>query len=248
MFAFKKIVSAFLSPMPAALLLAGVGIILLWTGGQGKSLAGRILVTVGVVLLFTLSIRPTADSLLGPLERTCDPSAAERFDGDWIVVLGGGKPIHPDLPVTGKLTDATRGRLMEGILRYRQTPEARLIVTGRNVAPGMAVAAEALGVPREQIVALNDPRDTREEAAAVAERVGEAPFLLITSAYHIPRARALFEKQGAHPIPVCACHRVAPDDPFEVNDLFPRAHSLMKTERALHEYLGILWARLRGQI
>jgi uncharacterized SAM-binding protein YcdF (DUF218 family) len=248
MFAFKKLVSMFLAPMPAALILAGVGIVLLWTGGQGKSLAGRILVTVGVVLLFTLSIRPVADSLLGPLERTCDPTAADRFDGDWIVVLGGGKPVHPDLPVTGKLTDATRGRLMEGILRHRRTPHARLIVTGRNVAPGMAVAAEALGVPKDRIVALNQPRDTREEAAAVAARVGDAPFLLITSAYHIPRARALFEKQGANPVPVCACHRVAPDEPFEMNDLVPRGHSLMKSERALHEYMGILWARFRGQI
>lgn len=51
-----------------------------------------------------------------------------------------------------------------------------------------ARVAQSLGVPREQIITPDLPKDTEEEAAAVKQAIGDAPFLLVTSASHLPRA------------------------------------------------------------
>lgn len=52
------------------------------------------------------------------------------------------------------------------------------------------------GVPREQIITLDLPKDTEEEAAAVKQAIGDAPFLLVTSASHLPRAMIFFSRKG----------------------------------------------------
>ena len=63
-----------------------------------------------------------------------------------------------------------------------------------------ALVAESTGVPRSDMVILREPRDTEEEAAQVAKLVGEQPFILVTSANHLPRAMRFFEAKGLHPI------------------------------------------------
>lgn len=59
-----------------------------------------------------------------------------------------------------------------------------------------ARVAQSLGVPREQIITLDLPKDTEEEAAAVKQAIGDAPFLLVTSASHLPRAMIFFSRKG----------------------------------------------------
>ena len=60
------------------------------------------------------------------------------------------------------------------------------------------------GVPREQIITLDLPKDTEEEAAAVKQAIGDAPFLLVTSASHLPRAMIFFQQEGLNPLPAPA--------------------------------------------
>lgn len=55
-----------------------------------------------------------------------------------------------------------------------------------------ARVAQSLGVPHEQIITPDLPKDTEEEAAAVKQAIGDAPFLLVTSASHLPRAMIFF--------------------------------------------------------
>lgn len=57
--------------------------------------------------------------------------------------------------------------------------------------PSCAIA----GVLREQII-TDLPKDTEEEAAAVKQAIGDAPFLLVTSASHLPRAMIFFSRKG----------------------------------------------------
>ncbi|SQI89181.1 membrane Protein [Klebsiella oxytoca] len=68
----------------------------------------------------------------------------------------------------------------------------------------MPRVAETLGVPRSEIIVLDKPKDTEEEAAAVKEAVGDAPFLLVTSASHLPRAMIFFRRAGLAPLPAPA--------------------------------------------
>jgi len=72
------------------------------------------------------------------------------------------------------------------------------------------------------------------------------PFVLVTSAIHMPRAMLLFRQQGMDPVPA-----PAEITDFARNDIspfsfFPRAAALSKVEAAWHEYLGLLWAQLNG--
>ncbi len=64
--------------------------------------------------------------------------------------------------------------------------------------------ARALGVPRSDIIVLSRPKDTEEEALAVKRAIGDAPFLLVTSASHLPRAMIFFRHAGLDPLPAPA--------------------------------------------
>ncbi|MEE1974343.1 ElyC/SanA/YdcF family protein, partial [Maribacter flavus] len=64
--------------------------------------------------------------------------------------------------------------------------------------------AESLGIPRSEIIVLDKPKDTEEEAEAVKQTIGDAPFLLVTSASHLPRAMIFFQHVGLNPLPAPA--------------------------------------------
>jgi len=64
----------------------------------------------------------------------------------------------------------------------------------------------------------------------------------------MPRAMALFKKQGMQPIPAPTNHLVRSSSWFWIGTLFPSADALLKSQSAFYEYLGLLWAQLRGQI
>lgn len=76
-----------------------------------------------------------------------------------------------------------------------------------------ARVAQSLGVPRSDIITLDKPKDTEEEAAAVKQAIGDAPFLLVTSASHLPRAMIFFQHAGLNPLPAPA-NQLAIDSPL----------------------------------
>ena len=115
-----------------------------------------------------------------------------------------------------------------------------------STAEAGARVAESLGVPRSAIITLDSPKDTEEEAAAVKQAIGDVPFLLVTSASHLPRAMIFFEKQGLHPLPAPANQMAinAPLNPWE--RVIPSPMWLMHSDRVGYETLGRLWQWLKG--
>ncbi len=117
-----------------------------------------------------------------------------------------------------------------------------------SLAAGVAAEADAvaLGVRRERILTTGPVRTTAEEAVAVAtllretlELGGEAPHvLLVTSAFHQPRAVALFERQGLRVTPYPVDLRVDAARIATLRDLLPSARALLDAETALREWLG----------
>ncbi len=256
-FLFKKIVSAVLLPLPLFFLLSIPGLLSLWFGKGQK--AGRTLLTIGIAWLALFSWSPVPRLLLEPLEKTYpavdpNPSGANE-KARFIVVLGGGHSSDPDVPPSGQLSGYSLARLVEGITLYRKTPGAKLLLSGYghvdsvSNARMMATVAESLGIDKKDILLEERPRDTKNEAKLLSERVGKNPFFLVTSASHMPRAVALFEKQGANPIPASTAHRIknAGDD-MRWEDLFPQSGNIENAEVAFHERLGKIWAWLAGQI
>jgi uncharacterized SAM-binding protein YcdF (DUF218 family) len=105
----------------------------------------------------------------------------------------------------------------------------------------------SLGLAPERIVRLDTTRDTDDEAQELARRLGAEPFLLVTSAWHMPRSMALCEKAGLHPIAAPADFMLRPEADAGWNLLAWDLGALERSTKAIHERLGLLWARLRGQ-
>jgi uncharacterized SAM-binding protein YcdF (DUF218 family) len=243
-FLFKKIVSPFLFPMPICLGLAFLGLGLVWFTQRQK--AGKILITLGVTGLFLVSIQPVSQGILAPLENKY-PSYRSGHSIKYIVVLGGGFSENTELPITRRLSPYAMERLLEGLRIYFENPGTQLVFTGQNVGFVMFQAAKMLGVNGADIIIEQEiSKDTKDEALGVKSLIGPEPFALVTSASHLPRAMALFQKQGMNPYPAPAGHMI--ENSHAILFDMPEAWDLIKTEMAVHEYLGLLWAKLRGQI
>jgi uncharacterized SAM-binding protein YcdF (DUF218 family) len=165
---------------------------------------------------------------------------------DFILVLGSGYVPRDGIPVTAALDEDGLTRIVEAVRIERRLGSARIIASGGappGVAPsavGYAKLAVDLGVDAKSLILLDTPLDTAEEARTVAHIVGDRPFILVTSAYHMPRAMGLMERTGLHPIPGPAGYAGSGSQQLNWRRVVPSGSGLRKTERALHEYLGLL--------
>ena len=260
MFLFKKIISPLLLPVPFCLLLLTTGLILLWFTRKQK--AGKIFVSVGVVLLTLLSYSAIPSLFLKSLEYDYPPiisiSEVTRRNPassiKWIVVLGGGHTSSPQLPSTSQLSSASLVRLVEGIRLHRELPGSKLILSEGSIwdrasgAEVMAKVAQSLGVDSQNIVLEASSKDTEDEARLILPVIGKDEFILVTSASHMPRAMALFTKMGMNPIPAPTDYWTKEVTYIHPGLFYPNATGLRKAETALYEYWGMAWAKLRGKI
>ena len=262
MFILKKIISPFFDPATIALILLVLGLILLFFTRRQK--AGRFSVAVGALIFGIFSYGVTADYLLKPLEYVYRPLPMQLFSGGlknnpaagakWIVVLGGGVASDDTIPITSQLGDASIVRLVEGIRLHKKLPRSKLVFVGGKVfgkkaeAEALAELARDLGIQDKNIIMLTDAKDTKDSARSVKDLVGRDRHVLVTSASHMPRSVSLFRKQGLDPVPAPTDHEAIQGNRLRPGAFFPSGNGLKKSESALHEYLGTLWARLRGQI
>jgi len=255
LFFVKKIVAPFFYPVALTLVLTVAGVIVSLTGKSKRW--SRILILTGVAILFFSGIKSTANLLIGPLERVYAPFDPAAHDEDfmYIVVLGGGHVNDPRLPITARINMTTLGRLAEGIRLYRLYPGSRLIFTGGSVwhdgstdADVMREMAVVLGVDPIDIIVENESRDTGDHPRFVKPIVGDEPFILVTSASHMSRAMMHFTDYGMKPYPAPSVHFVRDRGDFVIRDLIPDANQVRKTEAAVHEYLGLLWAHIKRRL
>lgn len=259
MFLFKKLASPLLFPLPMSAALVAAGLALLWFSKKRQT-AGKILATCGLALLLLFSNAAVSRLLIASLERGHKPllddgRALVTFsDVKWIVVLGGGHAPHDRMPNTSQLSYRALPRVVEAVRLHRLLPQAKLITSGasfgapKSDAAIMALAAQELGVPAGAIVLEEKSRDTKDQARYIRTMVGADRFILVTAAYHMPRAVALFRKQGLDPIPAPADFRGRASAAPAWRLPYPGEHALFCSRTAIREYLGLAWAKLRGQI
>lgn len=250
LFMLKKYIGGLMLPLPLLLLLIGLGIVLVWFTRFQKT--GKTAITAGWLLLLLLSLQPVADSLLKPIEDKY-PTWRNEKSVQYIVVLGGGYTWNPEWAPSSNLINNSLPRLAEGIRLWQANPGSKMIFTGAraitnpvSTAESGARVAESLGVPRSDIIVLDTPKDTEEEASAVKSAIGDTPFLLVTSASHLPRAMIFFEHAGLHPLPAPANQLAitSPLNPWE--RLIPSPVWLMHSDRVGYETLGRIWQWLKG--
>ena len=250
LFILKKFIGGLLLPLPFLLLMMGVALCLLWFTRWQKS--AKALLSVSWLVLLLISLQPVADKMLKPIEDTY-PTWRGSEKVDYIVVLGGGYTWNPEWAPSSNLISNSLPRLAEGVRLWQANPGAKMIFTGAramtnpvSTAEAGARVAESLGVPRSQIITLDEPKDTEEETAAVAKTIGQQPFLLVTSASHLPRAMIFFRNAGLHPIPAPA-NQLAIESPLNPWErIIPSPIWLMHSDRVGYETLGRIWQWLKG--
>ncbi len=255
MFLLKKIVSQFFMPVTVITGLLLIGLILLRFTGCRR--AARAVLAGATLAFLIMGYGVFSDPILAGLECHYPPldiQTARDADIRWVVVLAGGHVSSESLPVTSQLLDETLVRLVEGIRIQQSLPGARLLVSGGRISDPkasavlMAELARGLGVDPADIVVEDASRDTHEEALLIRPMMGPQQFVLVTSAYHMPRSMALFRAQGMQPVAAPVGHRIIDRDYLSAWSFFPHAKRLRNCEIVVHELLGIFQAYLTGKL
>jgi uncharacterized SAM-binding protein YcdF (DUF218 family) len=208
---------------------------------------GRRLLAGAALLLVVLGLLPTAWLLMAQLERRFPvPADPGRVDG--IIVLAGAEAARLSALYGRPLVNEDASRLTTFLLLARRFPEARLVHSGDTVpASQSAVAQELLlgaGISPERIVFETRSRDTCESPRATRELVkadSTQRWLLVTSAYHMPRAVACYRAAGWEVTPYPTAFRRG-SAPFS----FDLVRNLDDLDHAAHEWVGLLYYRIRG--
>jgi uncharacterized SAM-binding protein YcdF (DUF218 family) len=263
MFSFKKILGSLFSPLSICVELITVGLVLVVFSWNQKT--GKVFIAMGLALLVLCSYEGISGRILQTLESQYAPldlaKVTSKEDGGqvihsakWVVVLAGGVAGDPALPIQLQISHYSRVRLMEGIRLHRLLPGSKIILTGGigfnrpAEATTLSRVAEELGVAKSDMVLEVESRDTKDHPLYVRHIVMDEPFILVTSAFHMPRAMKLFVKQGLTPIPAPAGQWKPAKEFWSPGNLFPSASGLRLAELAYHEYMGLTWAWVRGQI
>ena len=243
--------------LPLALLPLGLSLLLLLLGLIGR---WRWPVITAVVLLWIFSLGLVSQTLWRWLEAPWQRrSAASASSAEAIVVLSGGRHPAPGAARISEWHDPDR--FLAGIDLYRAGKAPRLLFTGGSnpFRPGQPLEgdrylkeAERLGLPPAALASTPPVVNTAEEAVAIRRllessennAVSSPRILLVTSAFHMQRARRLFERQGlvVQPFPVDFQARGAWAGPQwrDPTQWLPSASALNASSRALRELLGRL--------
>jgi uncharacterized SAM-binding protein YcdF (DUF218 family) len=187
------------------------------------------------------------DALLRPLENAYSPLREDQTVPavGYIVVLGSDYSPRDGIPVTAALDTDGLVRIVEGVRLFRKIPGAHLVVSGGApmgfTAPALGYArlSRDLGIEDGSLIVLDHALDTRAEARDVHMLLGKSPFILVTSAYQMPRAVRLMTGIGALPIPAPTGQLARSWSQESWWGLLPSSNGLRKTQHALHEYLGL---------
>ncbi|MGL4236354.1 YdcF family protein [Tabrizicola sp.] len=239
-----------------ALLLMALAILGLWRGRT--RLAG-----ISLTLLFTgtlaITLLPLGDLLLKPLE-SAFPAQPNLTRVDGIIVLGGAEQTAAYRDWGGPQFNEAGERLVEGAMLAVRFPEARLIFTGGSATVGRTEDTTdpsvmvrdmwiALGIAPDRILLEQNSRNTTENASLTRDLVQPKPgetWVLVTSAFHMPRAHETFVRQGWEGI-------VAWPVDFRSGDLagmrgiWRLDRNLLGVNLALKEYFGSLVYRITGK-
>lgn len=242
--ALKKFISAWLMPLPFSVLLILIGCIFLW---RGRHKMGRWLTTAGLLVLIVCSCTAVSDLALLPLEERYPKWSGQPDQVEIVVVMGASQSDAPRLPLTNRPNSAAIYRLLEGIAVYRANPGSKLIISGGpKTTPILAQVANKIGVSTQDMILQANSHDTEDEVGLLAPMVQGHRFAVVTSAAHMRRTMTLFRAAGLDPVPI-PTHFLDRNNPHPNwrDFMLPDTESLDRAEFAMHEYLGLLWLKIK---
>ena len=255
-FVLSKTLGIMLLPINFLIGIGVLGIVLSFTRLVGL---GRTLMAASIVLLAACGFSPLGAWLLYPLESRFPPWDATQGPPDGIVVLGGGIETNPSDARGMAVFTSSAGRIVAAAALAHRYPTARILYSGGNAnlvsddvakEADIAVAVfESLGVSKARLIIERRSRNTFENAefskALASPKSGER-WLLVTSAYHMPRSVGIFRKVGFAVEPYPADWRLGGTadllrfSPFSVL-------SMEHADLALREWMGLAAYRITGK-
>ena len=164
---------------------------------------------------------------------------------DAIVLLGGAMGIETNLSSYAEMWPGA-DRVWQTARLYKTGKAQQVIATGNGARDSTLPLLKDFGVPSECVV-FHDARNTEEEAKNV-NKMGYKRILLVTSAWHMKRARLMFKKYAPDVDVVCAPadfeNSIVAARPFSFTDFLPDPGAFMGNSVALHEWVGIVGYKL----
>lgn len=187
-------------------------------------------------------------------------TSASKFDA--VVVLAGGGFAKGSLRPADDVSDASRRRTACGADLWRQGFAPKLLLTGGDATLSRTGPLEShemkrwalrFGVPESAILVEEKSRTTYESAVQTKAALEAGHILLVTAAYHLPRAVALFEKQGflVTPFPCGYESKHSPQQLWEqktLSDFLPTSKALVITTQAIDEVVGSMVYWIAGKL
>ena len=257
MFYLSKILWAFFQPSSLIAILLALG---LFMAVRGKR-AGLPILFCAAAFYVIAGFSPLSNWLLLPLEQSAQIGASDSLEGAaGMIVLGGAVAGARQSGDHGVLLNDAADRMIEAVQLAQQYPDLPVIFSGgkgelfesdQEAEAELArrfFARFKITPPRLRLE--NRSRNTLENAVFTAKMVQPRPdqrWVLVTSAFHMPRARALFEAQGFRVIPHPGDFRT--NGPSDLWQVFGKpSYGLRRLDMTVKEWVGLWVSWLRGDI
>lgn len=256
MFVVSKLVWFLATPSNLLIALGLLGAIFACAARRKLALFGRCLAILALALVLALGIGPAGTWLLYPLEQRFPAYVDDERPIAGVIVLGGA--ILPNLSFDRRqlvLGDASE-RIVAFADLARRHPDLRLIFSGGSgaILGDDAVEAAAfarfgatLGIEPSRVTLERVSRTTWENAEmskALLPPDANGRWLLVTSAWHMPRAVGAFRAAGVNVVPYPVDYRTSPARLWRPEPSV--AAGLDRIDTAVREWLGLLAYRLTG--
>lgn len=254
-FVISKIIGFVALPSNAIALLGLFGLVLL---ASRIKRAGIFTLVMSIILLFIFGLSPLPNVMLLLLAERFPAWQADGRDPDGIIVLGGGIESENSAPRGSLEVNSAADRVFAMLDLARRYPKAKIVYSGgsgnliQNSVPEAPFAGrllDELGLGNGRVVLESRSRTTDENATETRTLVTPQPgerWLLVTSAFHMPRSVGAFRAAGfdveAYPVDFRTAGWSEATTPFD-----RISYGLARADVAMHEWVGLVGLRLTGR-
>lgn len=253
-FILSKILWFLIMPFNIIIVVLLSGWLLLFTRSQGL---GKKLIAAGLLLIFFCGLDFMPYFLTHWIENKVQPgSIPDEIDG--IIVLVGMVDMKACRPGMVELTEKS-DRIIESIILAKKYPKTKLIITGGSgsldqdqryrEADYLEKLAVSLGITKDRLIIERDSKNTFEHAVAMKKLLpANGKWVLITSAFHMPRALGCFNKAGVKVIPHPVDYKtpVKPLNNYTLFAFLPKLENMINFNISFHELVGLVSFKFMG--
>ncbi len=248
-FAFKKILE--LVVYPSGIIFLFLLLATLASFSRYRRSQTRFFLVLAFIFFYLSSTPFLYHFLAEPLER--DYAVPSISSGEYaaIVLLPSYIDNRGALKLYQRFDRETWIRFWAAVELKRRFPQITLIIVG-NGSPAGKGASYLAELARELdlsgVMAIDFPKDTASSLRALVPLLAGKRFVLVTSAYHLPRAMFLARHMGLSPVPYPALYLSKPGIEISFQNFWPQPHNIFYLNRVVHEYLGLAFYWLVGHI